>query len=102
MSAQLNQIPYKRKETPPPNAGGLTFPALIHLYETMVAQDTRIVFDSTRPMADEFWNLIDGQRSLAEIGELIALQFGFTLTPDTFLPFADQMVSVGLIELREQ
>ncbi|MEM7129414.1 MAG: hypothetical protein AAF702_23985 [Chloroflexota bacterium] len=99
MSAQLNHIPTKLKETPPPSAGGLAFPALIQLYDTMVAQDARIVFDSTRPLADEFWNLIDGQRSLAEIGELIALQFDFTLTPETFLPFADEMADAGLIAL---
>lgn len=99
MSVELTHIPRKLKETPPPNAGGLSFPALLHLYETMVAQDTRIVFDSTRPLADEFWNLIDGDRTVAEIGELLALQFDFTLEPATFLPFADEMVKAGLITL---
>lgn len=99
MPVELTQIPRKLKETPPPNAGGLSFPALLHLYETMVVQDTRVVFDSTRPLADEFWNLIDGERTVAEIGKLLALQFNFTLEPATFLPFADEMVKAGLITL---
>lgn len=99
MPAELTHTPRKLKETPPPNAGGLSFPALLQLYETMVAQDSRIVFDSARPLADEFWNLIDGQRSLAEIGELLALQFDFTLEPATFLPFADEMAKAELIAL---
>ena len=99
MAAKLTDVPRKLKEMPPPSAGGLSYPILIQLFETMAAQDSRIVFDSVRPLADEFWNLIDGHRSVAEIGELLSLQFDFTLTPATFLPFADEMAKGALISL---
>ena len=99
MPAQLADTPRKSKKAPPPIAGGLPFPELNKVYETMGAQDPKIVFDSTRSLADEFWNLIDGRRSIAEIGKMICFQFGFTLEPTSFLPFADQMVQSGLITL---
>lgn len=99
MPARRTDKPRKLKETPPPLAGGLPFPDLIRVYEAMASQDPGIVFDSTRPLADEFWNLIDGRRSIAEIASFLCLEFGFTLEPDSFLPFADHMVKSGLIAL---
>lgn len=86
----------KQKTMPPPSAGGLSYPGLIDVYQTMAAQDARIVFDSIRPLADEFWNLIDGQRTIEQIARCCCLEFGFTLDSACFLPFAGQLLATGL------
>ncbi|MGH9321226.1 MAG: hypothetical protein ACRD3V_15250 [Vicinamibacteria bacterium] len=99
MPARLTDRPRKLREAAPPVAGGLPFPRLLRVYEAMAAQDSRVVFDTTRPLADELWNLIDGKRTLDEIGVLLSLQFDLTLEPSVFLPFADQLAEAELIAL---
>jgi len=97
MCFDLSAIPRKLKAMPPPSAAGLSYPQLLSVYRAMAAQDARIVFDSTRPLADEFWNLIDGQRTLQEIAQRCCLQFGFRLEPALFVPFAKQLMKLNLI-----
>lgn len=92
-------IPRKLSVQAPPNMGGLSFAELFALYEKMAAQDRRIVFDSTRPMADEFWNLIDGKRTAGEIAEQLCLQFNFDIDPTLLLAIPDKLAKLGHIAL---
>lgn len=77
----------------------LDYPDLVALTERMRAQDPKIIFDSLRPMGDEFWNLIDGKRTVAQIAEEVCLQFGFELDPSLFLPMAEGLVRDRLADV---
>jgi hypothetical protein len=69
------------------------------MVERMQVQDSRIVFDSLRPMADELWNFIDGYRTAGEIIESVCLEFDFELDPVLFIPLIEGMVETGIIAL---
>jgi hypothetical protein len=101
MSATLAAVPRKLHGHPDSFLSGLSYPELVGVAAAMAAEDPRIIFDSLRPMGDEFWNLIDGQRTVREIAELLCLQFGFDLSPDRFVPLAEGMTLKGLIALDE-
>jgi Coenzyme PQQ synthesis protein D (PqqD) len=101
MSATLDGVPRKLHGHPDSFLSGLAYPELVEVAAAMAAEDPRIIFDSLRPMGDEFWNFIDGQRTVREIAELLCLQFGFDLSPDRFVPLAEGMAEKGLIALDE-
>ncbi|MGH2614303.1 MAG: hypothetical protein ACRDJC_03610, partial [Thermomicrobiales bacterium] len=63
------------------------------------AQDPRIIFDSLRPLGDELWNMIDGERTVGEITEAACLEFGFTLDPDLFGPLFDGLIASEAVEV---
>lgn len=99
MAPSLQSVVRRRHEGPGTALAGTTYPQLIALVEQMRAQDPRIIFDSLRPMGDEFWNMIDGERTVAEIAEAICLEFGFDLQPELFLPLVDAMVADDAVEV---
>lgn len=101
MTTSLNAIPQKLSNHPATGLDGTAYPERVRIAEAMAVQDPRIIFDSLRPMADEFWNLIDGRRTIADIAEAICIQFGFELDPELFLPMAEGLVEAGLIALDE-
>ncbi len=92
MDVTLISVLTKQVQEPVAAQGTLSFPDLVVLYERMNVHDGRVVFDSLRPIGDEFWNLINGSRSVAQIADELCLQFGFELDPEHFLPLA-----VGLV-----
>ena len=101
MSGTLDAVPRKLHGHPDSFLSGLAYPDLVRVAEAMAAEDPRIIFDSLRPMGDEFWNLIDRRRTVREIAELLCLQFGFELSPNHFVPLADGMAEKGLLALDE-
>jgi hypothetical protein len=69
------------------------------MVEQMQAQDARVVFDSLRPMADELWNFVDGQRTVGAIIEAVCLEFDFDLAPALFIPLVEGMEKTGILTL---
>lgn len=96
MTVTLDSVPRRLREGPATALSGMDYPDLVRLVEEMQRQDSRIIFDSLRPMCDELWNLIDGQRSVADIAEALCMEFGFELAPELFLPLAEGLAKVGL------
>ena len=75
---------------------GFTLAEQAGLAQAMAGQDKRIIFDSLRPMGDEFWNMVDGRRTVAEIAEAVSLEFGFRIGAELFVPFAEGLIKAGL------
>lgn len=99
MTASLESVVRRRHEGPGTALTGTPYPVLMALVERMREEDPRIIFDSLRPMGDEFWNMIDGERSAGEIAEAVCLEFGFELSPELLLPLVEGMVASGAIEV---
>lgn len=99
MAASLQTVVRRRHEGPGTALAGTTYPRLVDLAGRMRAQDSRVIFDSLRPMGDEFWNMIDGQRTAGEIGEAVCFEFGFDLQPELFLPLVDAMIAGDVVEV---
>lgn len=93
MSASLATVVRKNHQGPGSALAGTPYPDLVALVARMQDEDPRIIFDSLRPIGDEFWNMIDGQRTVEEIATAVCLQFGFDLSPELFVPLVDGMVS---------
>jgi hypothetical protein len=99
VAASLQTVVRKRHEGPGSALTGTSYPELIVLVEQMRAQDPRIIFDSLRPMGDEIWNMIDGERTVAEIVEDTCLEFGFDLPPELFLPLVDGLIGSEAVDV---
>jgi hypothetical protein len=99
VTASLQSILRRTHEGPGTAVAGTPYPELVALAERMQAEDGRIIFDSLRPMGDEFWNMIDGERSVEAIAEAVCLEFGFDLSPRLFLPLVEGMVASGAVEI---
>lgn len=95
----LETVLRRRHDGPGTALAGTSYPALVSLVERMKAQDSRIIFDSLRPLGDEFWNMIDGERTAGEIAEAVCLEFGFDLQPELFLPLVSGMVASEAVEV---
>ena len=92
MSASLRTVLKKNHDGPGTAVAGTSYPDLVTLVAQMQDEDPRIVFDSLRPMGDEFWNMIDDEKTVEEIARAVCLEFGFELSPELFLPLVDGMV----------
>ena len=99
MAASLQTVVRKRHDGPGSALTGTSYPELVVLVEQMRAQDPRIIFDSLRPMGDEIWNMIDGERTVAEIVEGTCLEFGFDLPPELFLPLIDGLIGSETVDV---
>jgi hypothetical protein len=99
VTASLQSVLRRTHDGPGTAAAGTSYLELVALAERMRAEDGRIIFDSLRPMGDEFWNMIDGERSVEAIAEAVCLEFGFDLSPRLFLPLVDGMVASGVAEI---
>lgn len=95
MSLSLKTVLRKNHDGPGTAVAGTSYPDLVALVARMQDEDPHIVFDSLRPMGDEFWNMIDGERTVEEIAGAVCLEFGFALSPELFLPLVDGMVRSG-------
>ncbi|MGH2354242.1 MAG: hypothetical protein ACRDJN_21770, partial [Chloroflexota bacterium] len=99
VTASLQSVVRRTREGPGTAVAGTPYLELTALAERMKAEDGRIIFDSLRPMGDEFWNMIDGERSVEVIAEAVCLEFGFDLSPGLFLPLVEGMVASGVAEI---
>lgn len=96
MKMTLNTIPRKCKQLSRPGLG-LSYPEAYELFKKMAAQDPRVLFYALRPLGDELWNMIDGQRSVGWIIEACLIEFGFEVDPHLFLPVFEGLEREGLI-----
>lgn len=99
MNVSLATIVRKNRQGPGTALAGTTYPALVELVARMQAQDQRIIFDSLRPVGDEFWNMIDGQKSVEDIAQAVCLEFGFDLSAELFIPLVDGMVKSDAVSV---
>jgi hypothetical protein len=63
----------------------------------MQAQDPRVVFYTIRPLGDEVWNMVDGQKTIGEIAAACAIEFGVVVDGELFLPIFEGLKSHHLI-----
>ena len=102
MVASLNAIPRKRiEDMPPPALAGISYPECARVAEAMAARDARVIFDTMRPVGDEFWNLIDGRRTIADIAEALCMQFDVDVDAELFIPIAELLILADFITLDE-
>ncbi len=96
MKMTLDKIPRKRKALSRPGLG-LSYPEAYELSKKMADQDPRVLFYALRPLGDELWNMIDGQRTIGWIIESCLIEFGFELDPHLFLPIFAGLERDGFI-----
>lgn len=98
MTISLSAIPRKLTLVSRPGLG-LPYPEAYELYKQMAGQDPRILFYALRPLSDELWNMIDGERSVGRIIESCLYEFDFRVDPSLFVPVFEKMEEHGLITL---
>ena len=91
----LRSVLRKTAEGPGTATAGTSYPELVTLAERMAAQDPRVIFDSLRPIGDEFWNMVDGRRTVGDIAAAVCFEFGFDFDPALLLPLAEGLVGSG-------
>jgi hypothetical protein len=97
----LRSVLRRHDEGPGTALTGTSYPDLVALVERMKAQDSRIIFDSLRPIGDEFWNMIDGRSTIGEIAESVCSEFGFNFDPALLLPLAEGLTRSGAAMLAD-
>lgn len=93
----LDAVPSKTRQVSFHTVALVPYPKLVQLVEKMSARHSRVIFNSLTPIADEIWNFIDGKRSIAEIFELVCLEFDFDIEPELLLPLVEALHAVGLV-----
>jgi hypothetical protein len=96
MNMSLDTVPRKLTSVSRPGLG-LTYPEAYELYTKLAEQDPTMLFYALRPIADELWNMIDGERSVGRIIESCMFEFDFDVDPSLFLPAFEALESNGLI-----
>jgi hypothetical protein len=91
----LQSVLRKTTEGPGTATAGTSYPDLVGLAARMADQDPRVIFDSLRPIGDEFWNMVDGRRTIGDIAEAVCFEFGFDFDPALLLPLAEGVVRSG-------
>ncbi|MFN8522281.1 MAG: hypothetical protein U0821_04155 [Chloroflexota bacterium] len=100
-TGRLAAVPRKLRDGTETFLSGSDHPKLARIVAAMQAEDPTIIYDSLRPMGDEFWNLVDGKRTIAEIADELCLQFGFELSAEHFVPLAEGMAEKGFLTFDE-
>jgi hypothetical protein len=95
----LATVPRRLHGGPGTALSGSSYPELVALVERMQAQDPTVIFDTLRPICDELWNLIDGQRTVGEIAEGLVMQFDVRVDPELLVPLFEGLARSGKIEL---
>jgi hypothetical protein len=98
MKMTLGDVPRKCVQVSRPGLG-MAYPQAYALYQKLVEQDPRILFYALRPLGDELWNMIDGQRSIGWIVEACLMEFGFEVDPILLLPIFEGLGSEGLLTI---
>ena len=95
-------VPHRTVDGVPPGVVGLTYDEMATLVASMVAEDAQVNWETLRLFGDELWNLADGRRSVAAIGEAICLEFGFRLSPGHFVTLARGLEKAGAFRLEDR
>ena len=96
---ELMVFPRRRYAGPGTALSGSTYLELVALVERMQAQDPTVIFDTLRPICDELWNLINGDRTISEIADLLVSQFDLDIDPMLLVPLFEGLARSGEIEL---
>lgn len=91
--------PHRTSDGIAPGVVGLTYDEMAALVRAMQTEDAAVNWESLRIFGDELWNLADGRRTVAEIGEAICVEFGFRLGANHFLTLARGLEKAGLFRL---
>lgn len=92
-------IPHRTLDGVPPGVVGLTYEETAALVAAMQAEDPAVNWETLRIFGDELWNLADSRRTLAEIGETICLEFGFSVASAHFTTLARGLEKIGAFRL---
>jgi hypothetical protein len=98
-SGLLAAVPRRMYAGPGTALSGSTYPELVALVERMQAQDPTVIFDTLRPICDELWNLINGERTVDEIADLLVRQFDLDVDPTLLVPLFEGLARSGEITL---
>lgn len=101
MSIPLDSVPIRQKSGSFSALSGVPYPELVNLYQEMQHQDSRVVFDSLRPMGDEVWNFVNDERTVQEICEAVCLEFEFRFDPTLLVKLIEGMADHGLISVKQ-
>jgi hypothetical protein len=101
MSVSMNAVPVRTSTGARSALSGMSYPQLVSLSEQMKEQDSRVIFDSLRPIGDELWNFVNDQRTVGEICESVCMEFDFRFDPALLVPLLEGMAGAGLIEIKE-
>ena len=101
MNLNLNDTPVKLiKNIAPPGLAGLDFIEKKKLITEMQKDEPKIIYDTMRPVGDEFWNHIDGIKTLKTIAENICFQFDLILNHEHFLKIAEGLYKSKYIDFK--
>jgi hypothetical protein len=92
-------VPHRTIDGIAPGVVGLTYDQMADLVAAMQAEDPAVNWETLRIFGDELWNLADGRRTVAEIGEAMCLEFGFDLAAKHFLTMAQGLAKANLFRL---
>ncbi len=92
-------VPRRAVDGVAPGVVGLTYEEMTALVDAMRADDGTVNWETLRIFGDELWNLADGRRTLAEIGEAICFEFGFNVGLTHFLTLARGLEKAGQFHL---
>ena len=98
MNMSLDTIPCKLTQAVRPGLG-MPYPESYALFQQLVEQDPRVRFYALRPLGDELWNMVDGERSIGSIIEACLIEFGFEVDPHLLLPVFEGLERSGLIAI---
>lgn len=101
MTVSLQSVLNKHRPGPGTILEGTPYPEVVGLIAQMQTQDPRLIFDSLRPIGDEFWNMIDGRRAVGEIAEAVCLEFGVEVGAELFLPLVARAIACGAVSLEQ-
>jgi len=101
MIININHIPIKIiLNISPPGLAGIDFLEKKKLISEMQKEDPKIIYDTMRPVGDEFWNHIDGIKTLKTIAENICFQFDLLLNHEHFLKIAEGLYKSKYIDFK--
>jgi hypothetical protein len=94
-----NRVPRRTMEVLAPGVAGLTYDEMGALVERMVTDDPQANWESLRIVGDEFWNLTDGKRTIADIARTLSAQFAMNITSAAVAVIARGLVKTGKLAL---
>ena len=66
----------------------------------MNKEDPKIIYDTMRPVGDEFWNLINNNKTIQVIAEELCFQFDLLIKSEFFLKIAEGLYKADYIDLK--
>jgi hypothetical protein len=93
-------VPFKNQQRSTPGLC-ISYPESVELFRRIQSQDSRTVFYTIRPMGDEAWNMVDGEKTVGEIVSAVMMEFGIMADPELFLPVFKGFEEKGLIHFEK-